>query len=150
MAFQVKARLDGLAGTLQALASKQKRVRQALQRKAMRRANAPVLKAAKGLLADNKRTGQLRKSLGSKVKAYKSGVVIGIIGPRRGFKITVTNAAGESVNVDPMYYAHLVEYGHGGPHPAPAHPFMRPAIDTTRQQVVAIIKQTVAEAVKGA
>ena len=24
--------------------------------------------------------------------------------------------------------AHLVEYGHGGPHPAPPHPFFRPGI----------------------
>jgi HK97 gp10 family phage protein len=23
----------------------------------------------------------------------------------------------------------LVEYGHGGPHPAPPHPFLRPALD---------------------
>lgn len=26
-------------------------------------------------------------------------------------------------------HAHLVEYGHGGPRPAPAHPFLRPALD---------------------
>ncbi|MDL2205779.1 HK97 gp10 family phage protein [Eubacteriales bacterium OttesenSCG-928-N13] len=28
------------------------------------------------------------------------------------------------------YYANAVEYGHGGPAPAPAHPFVRPAYDT--------------------
>ncbi len=28
-------------------------------------------------------------------------------------------------------HAHLVEYGHGGPHPAPAHPFFRPAVSET-------------------
>lgn len=27
-------------------------------------------------------------------------------------------------------HAHLVEYGHGGPHPAPAYPFFRPAFET--------------------
>jgi HK97 gp10 family phage protein len=26
-------------------------------------------------------------------------------------------------------HAHLVEFGHGGPHPAPPHPFFRPAMD---------------------
>ena len=26
-------------------------------------------------------------------------------------------------------HAHLVEFGHGGPHPAPPHPFIRPAWD---------------------
>jgi HK97 gp10 family phage protein len=29
-------------------------------------------------------------------------------------------------------HAHLVEMGHGGPHPAPAHPFLRPAFDAFR------------------
>ena len=28
------------------------------------------------------------------------------------------------------YYAKPVEFGHGGPAPAPAHPFVRPAFDT--------------------
>ena len=28
------------------------------------------------------------------------------------------------------YYADPLEYGHGGPAPAPAHPFVRPAFDT--------------------
>ena len=28
------------------------------------------------------------------------------------------------------YYANPLEYGHGGPAPAPAHPFVRPAFDT--------------------
>lgn len=32
-------------------------------------------------------------------------------------------------------HAHLVEYGHGGPHPAPAHPFVRPAWDGMKEQV---------------
>ena len=32
----------------------------------------------------------------------------------------------------PGNVAHLVEFGHGGPHPAPAHPFMRPSLDEKR------------------
>lgn len=28
------------------------------------------------------------------------------------------------------YHANFVEFGHGGPAPAPAHPFVRPAFDT--------------------
>ena len=28
------------------------------------------------------------------------------------------------------YYPAYVEYGHGGPHPAPPHPYVRPAFDT--------------------
>lgn len=26
-------------------------------------------------------------------------------------------------------HSHLVEYGHGGPRPAPPHPYLRPALD---------------------
>jgi hypothetical protein len=29
-------------------------------------------------------------------------------------------------------HGHLVEFGHGGPHPAPAHPFVRPTMDRFR------------------
>lgn len=32
-------------------------------------------------------------------------------------------------------HAHLVEFGHAGPHPAPAHPFFRPAWDSTKPQI---------------
>ncbi len=32
-------------------------------------------------------------------------------------------------------HAHLVEYGHGGPHPAPPHPFIRPAWDGIKDEI---------------
>jgi len=32
-------------------------------------------------------------------------------------------------------HAHLVEYGHGGPHPAPPHPFIRPAWDSIKDEI---------------
>jgi HK97 gp10 family phage protein len=38
-------------------------------------------------------------------------------------------------------HAHLVEFGHGGPHPAPAHPFMRPAWDSSKREVLEGIEQ---------
>lgn len=39
------------------------------------------------------------------------------------------------------YYANPVEEGHGGPAPAPAHPFVRPAFDTRVDEAYAIMKQ---------
>lgn len=36
-------------------------------------------------------------------------------------------------------HAHLVEFGHGGPHPAPPHPYLRPAMESTKGQVLQII-----------
>ena len=38
------------------------------------------------------------------------------------------------------YYANPVEHGHGGPAPAPAHPFIRPAFDTRVDEAYAIMK----------
>ena len=38
------------------------------------------------------------------------------------------------------YYANSVEAGHGGPAPAPAHPFVRPAFDTRVDEAYAIMK----------
>lgn len=38
-------------------------------------------------------------------------------------------------------HAHLVEKGHGGPHPAPPHPFAEPAAEKLEQQVLdAVVK----------
>lgn len=44
------------------------------------------------------------------------------------------------------YYATPVEYGHGGPAPAPAHPFIRPAYDTRADESYAIIREGLRDA----
>jgi HK97 gp10 family phage protein len=36
-------------------------------------------------------------------------------------------------------HAHLVEYGHGGIHPAPAHPFVRPTIDRFKGKYAGLV-----------
>ena len=38
-------------------------------------------------------------------------------------------------------YANPVEFGHGGPHPAPAHPFVRPAFDAAKDEAYEKVKQ---------
>ncbi len=38
------------------------------------------------------------------------------------------------------YYPAYVEYGHGGPGPAPAHPYIRPAYDTRQDEAYEIIR----------
>ena len=43
------------------------------------------------------------------------------------------------------FYAPFVEFGHGGPHPAPPHPFMRPAYDETKEQAYGIIRTRLQE-----
>ena len=45
------------------------------------------------------------------------------------------------------YYANAVEWGHGGPAPAPAHPFVRPAYDTKSDESYDIIRARLRDAV---
>ena len=45
------------------------------------------------------------------------------------------------------YYATPVEYGHGGPAPAPAHPFIRPAYDTRADEANEIIRDGLRDAI---
>ena len=46
------------------------------------------------------------------------------------------------------YYANPVEYGHGGPGPAPPHPFVRPAFDARAEDAYGEIKRVLAEEIK--
>ncbi len=64
--------------------------------------------------------GQLKKSLGSKVKSYsRTKTSVAIIGPRTGFRKQIgvyvkggkKHHAGEPIIIDPVKYAHLVEKG---------------------------------------
>lgn len=66
------------------------------------------------------RTGALKSKL-----AYKFSDKTGIAtaGIEKG-------AVGDEI---PGHIGHLVEFGHGGPSPAPAHPFMIPAAEAERQ-----------------
>ena len=45
------------------------------------------------------------------------------------------------------YYATPEEYGHGGPAPAPAHPFIRPAYDTRADEAYGIIRDGLRDAI---
>ena len=38
-------------------------------------------------------------------------------------------------------HTHLVERGHGGPKPAPAHPFLEPAVERTEEAVIDAIME---------
>ena len=53
-------------------------------------------------------TGNLKKGIKAKKSKYEDG----------GWIVLSTAP-----------HSHLVEYGHGGPRPAPPHPFLRPALD---------------------
>ena len=44
------------------------------------------------------------------------------------------------------YYANPVEFGHGGPAPAPMHPFVRPAFDTRADEAYNRMKEVLRDA----
>ena len=44
------------------------------------------------------------------------------------------------------YYPAYVEYGHGGPGPAPSHPYIRPAYDVTEDEAYELIRDGLRDA----
>lgn len=73
-------------------------------------------------------TGDLHGSIRTgSVKARRTG----------GKAITI----GVSHKEKGAYYANPVEFGHGGPAPAPAHPFVRPAFDVRKDDAYEEIKR---------
>jgi HK97 gp10 family phage protein len=56
---------------------------------------------------------------------------------RRGARVTVGVHAAEGG----APYAQPVEFGHGGPHPAPPHPFVRPAFDAKADEAYEEMKR---------
>ena len=46
------------------------------------------------------------------------------------------------------YYSNPVEHGHGGPAPAPPHPFVRPAFDARQEEAFAEIRRVLKEEIK--
>ena len=46
------------------------------------------------------------------------------------------------------YYPAYVEFGHGGPRPAPPHPFVRPAIDERGDEAIQVLIDKVAQVLK--
>jgi HK97 gp10 family phage protein len=92
----------------------------------------PVLDAA--LRFAPVRSGRLRGAIAlGKVIKRKNG---------SGYSIKIGVNKDQTANAP---HAHLVEFGHGGPKPAPPHPFMQPAYDTTKEQAYAIIRRRLNE-----
>lgn len=99
---------------------------------ALRAGAEPVLDQAKANV--NSRSGNLARSLtiGS-VKTRKGG----------GKYITIGAHKGSPAQV----YAGPVEFGHGGPHPAGAHPYLRPAYDAKQDEAYSLIRQSLKQAI---
>jgi HK97 gp10 family phage protein len=81
-------------------------------------------------------TGNLQRSIkiGRVVKRRKGG-----------FRVTVGVHKEEGATVA---YANPVESGHGGPHPAPPHPFVKPAFDVAKDEAYAALRDRLRAALK--
>lgn len=141
----ITAKLVGVPGALRAFEEMKNATRNRVVRKAARAGNRPQLVAVRQSSKFRNRTGLLRKSFLSKIRTYRqSSVTVAVTGPAfntvghlQTASVTWTPEAGAGVRsrvytVRPGKYAPLVEGGHGGPAPAPAHPFMRSSFQSSR------------------
>lgn len=168
----IDVRIDtaSLERTVRRLADLDKRAARKAVRAGINEVSKLVLGEARALVP--RRTGQLRRSLGRKVKSYKGGaVILGIVKPRGKVKVkgkyvakfrkdfTGSTRFPGVGTVDPVKYAHLVEYGRaavtrkrkkvlagGGVvwgvrvRAAAPRPFMRPAWERFRAASPGVIK----------
>lgn len=153
MPYGVTFKLEGLQQFAGALAALDDRTRRRVLQPAVRAGAQVVLAAVRKTCPvevgtdelSRARAGLLKKSLGKVVRSYRGGdTVAGVVGPQTGFKRVVGTRrrgpnAGRPVTYDPARTAHLVELGHGGPHPAPAHPFLAPAVATSKAAAEAAV-----------
>lgn len=160
VAFKIKAEITGMQGILDRLKGLKQGARNKVLRPAVTAGAKVILTAAKTNLRGHnlKGTGLLLRSLGSKVKVTRAGLVMGLVGPRTGYKtvkgpggrrreLTKLGAKFKEFGQNPIKYAHFVEFGTrahsvargaslkkkkggGKQHPgAKAYPFLRPAVD---------------------
>lgn len=125
MANQFEIKITGIKALRVAFTRIGDDVKKRILRKAVRKAAAPILAAAKELVPV--RTGLLKRSLGIRVTGR---------GP-----LAVNAAIGTSGRA---FYAHLVEFGHAikGGGSVPSQPFIRPAYDANWIRAVSVANDT--------
>ena len=71
-----------------------------------------------------------------------------MVGRAKKRKIGRSITIGVHHSAEGAYYANAVEWGHAGPAPAPAHPFVRPAYDAKADESYDIIRKGLREAIR--
>ena len=95
------------------------------------------------------REGLLRQGIKAEVTWDRSGAPVAWAGA--GFDKAMNDVFVKYTKAGTRYYyPTAVEYGHVGPHPAPANPFMRPALDENRAKARTAIRNQVKKAIEGA
>lgn len=141
------ATITGRVEGLEPIIARMNHLKQGVQNRALKRAMTKIArrgaKLAKGYVKTKTGHGILKKSIGQKTYMTRN-VAVAIIGPRKGFRTQIgVGRKGQPIFEDPAKIAHLVEFGHAGPKPAPPYPFMRPAWDAVKFEVRPILTQEV-------
>lgn len=126
----ISVRVEGAKELERMLAGWKPSARRRIVRPGVRKAASIVSKAAKARAPVG--SGLLKKSIGVKMRTYRDGTVVGVVGPRHGFKRAVSGSGRSRTIVtkknvsefhnslvrvraqNPVKYAHLV---HGGTQP---------------------------------
>lgn len=100
---------------LKEAAANLRNVRQGVRNQILRPAVNESLKATEKAVRQEvpDESGTLKRAIGRKVKAYRNGIVVGLVGARTGFARTVTRADGSTLVEDPAKILHLIEFGRG-------------------------------------
>ncbi len=146
--------LEGALGNLQLLRKRSTRTKVA--RRALDIATRPMLAKAKQLCPVSEAPplipGLLKKSYGRKIKTYRNGTVVVLLGARTGFAQVVGQTAdGKTIKQNPTSYDHFSELGTANEQ---AQPHLRPAFDTEKTAAeetarVELMKGIEAELAKG-
>lgn len=146
----------GIPETLKAFDELPKRMRVKHLRIALNAAAGLIRDAAKARV--RRESGLLAASLKTKVAIPDASYNVkhhgkpayAVIGPARNVVGPVLNgkvlsvrkatkhvlSGGKVETRRPSRYAHLIERGHGGPRPAPAYPFLGPAVAASKEQAL--------------
>jgi len=95
---------------------------------------------------------KMRDRMRSKVKKKTGALGKAIVAKKFRYKIKGQPAAFVAVDRRKAPHAHLVEFGHGGPQPAPAHGFFRPVVDefeTNGSEVEQAVAQKLQSLIEG-
>ncbi len=151
----ISATLEGLPAVIKRLQNVDKRIKRKATKAAVRQGGKVVLAEAKNRV--RKVSGLLRKSLGQKVKTFRSnGVSVSIVGPRVGYKIQIGTYksgkyAGKPKYMNPTQYSHLVEKG---TRHSRAFPFLEVALQSKKaaatQAMANVLSNHIEDAARGA
>ena len=163
MADPYRLRWDGTEDFVKLLGLAPQKLRDRAVKSAIGKGGRLVAATAKPLI--RRRTGLLQKAMGC-VVSTRGWRVTAKVGPRRGFggavleddrgRLSVMSKSGKErrirkarapMQINPTRYAHLLEKGHKGKHPAPAYPFLSTALEICRGQIASLLSDELRRAI---